>query len=180
MPPKYRRRERVSRPCSGWERVGHRRYDHQKAHDRPGGDTGPNSPHPPPERSKSDSGPPQHAQSVPTGHNMRTAVTAQRRLRSALPPRADTIPPFPALLALALPPLRQGERLPSPAAEKALPPTSGRESAFPPGGRTRAFPHVREERQRTRRDRQYTKALGHLVRVSSTPHSASTPRLSTR
>ena len=31
LPPKYRRRKRVSLPCSGWERVGHRRYDHQKA-----------------------------------------------------------------------------------------------------------------------------------------------------
>jgi hypothetical protein len=31
FPPKYRRRCRLSRPCSGWERVGHRRYDHQKA-----------------------------------------------------------------------------------------------------------------------------------------------------
>ena len=31
LPRKYRRREWVSRPCSGWERVGHHRYDHQKA-----------------------------------------------------------------------------------------------------------------------------------------------------
>ena len=30
MPLQYRRRKRLSRPCSGWERVGHRRYDHQK------------------------------------------------------------------------------------------------------------------------------------------------------
>ena len=31
FPPKYRRRSRLSRPCSEWERVGHRRYDHQKS-----------------------------------------------------------------------------------------------------------------------------------------------------
>ncbi len=31
LPLEYRRRGRVSLPCSGWERVGHRRYDHQKA-----------------------------------------------------------------------------------------------------------------------------------------------------
>ena len=30
LPLEYRRRGRVSLPCSGWERVGHRRYDHQK------------------------------------------------------------------------------------------------------------------------------------------------------
>ena len=31
FPLQYRRRKRVSRPCSGWERVGHRRYDRQKS-----------------------------------------------------------------------------------------------------------------------------------------------------
>ena len=30
LPLEYRRRERVSLPCSGWERVGHRRNSHQK------------------------------------------------------------------------------------------------------------------------------------------------------
>ncbi len=31
LPREYRRRAWVSRPCSGWERVGHQHYDHQKA-----------------------------------------------------------------------------------------------------------------------------------------------------
>ena len=30
LPLEYRRREWVSLPCSGWERVGHHCYDHQK------------------------------------------------------------------------------------------------------------------------------------------------------
>jgi hypothetical protein len=30
LPREYRRRAWVSRPCSGWERVGHQHYDHQK------------------------------------------------------------------------------------------------------------------------------------------------------
>jgi hypothetical protein len=30
FPREYRRRAWVSRPCSGWERVGHQHYDHQK------------------------------------------------------------------------------------------------------------------------------------------------------
>jgi hypothetical protein len=31
FPREYRRRAWVSRPCSGWERVGHQHYDHQKS-----------------------------------------------------------------------------------------------------------------------------------------------------
>src|SRR5205823_5113039 len=31
LPPKYRRRGQLSRPCSGWERVGRHRQGHQKA-----------------------------------------------------------------------------------------------------------------------------------------------------
>ena len=31
LPLEYRRREWVSLPCSGWERVGHHCYDHQKS-----------------------------------------------------------------------------------------------------------------------------------------------------
>ena len=31
LPREYRRRAWVSRPCSGWERVGHQHYDHQKS-----------------------------------------------------------------------------------------------------------------------------------------------------